>query len=90
MQRTQVGPPTWYPVEQQDQRHFGVSSLHEEDGIPQLITLSLKSAGAPYLNQGQNIGNRAKAATIVPNGTRAAPQTAVSANIPLAYTWLMS
>jgi len=35
--RTQAGPPTWYPVELQDPRYFGVSSLYDDHTTPQLI-----------------------------------------------------
>ncbi|KAH8984291.1 hypothetical protein EDB86DRAFT_2833560 [Lactarius hatsudake] len=69
MRRTPAGPPTWYPVERQDPRHFGVSSLYSDDTILQLIALSLKSTGTPYPDQGQDVGvgNRAETAMTVPN-----------------------
>jgi len=54
-------------------------------------SLSLKSAGTPYLNQDQDVGNRGETAMIVPNrtGTQfAPPQTAVRANILHTYALL--
>ena len=60
---------------------------YDVDGIQQLIILSLKNAGTPFLNYGQDVSNRAETAMIVPGHAQAQaapwPQTAVSANILL-------
>ena len=84
MPRAQAAPPNWHPVEQYDQRFSGVCRLCDDDGIPQLIDLSPKSAGTPILN---DVGDRAETAMIVPGRAEAQmapwPQTAVSANILL-------
>ena len=60
---------------------------YDVDGIQQLIILSLKNTGTPFLNHGQDVGNRAETAMIVPGHAQAQaapwPQTAVSANILL-------
>ena len=85
MRPTQIGPTTWYPVEQQDRRHFGVSFLITMPPHSRSLTLSPKSIGSPHLNHGQNVANRAETALIVPNRTPAQlvpPQTAVSAKVP--------
>ncbi len=74
VERTQDRPTTWYPVEQQDPRHFGVSSFYGDSSIPPLIASLFKNADTPYLNQYQNVDN------CVPDRT-GAPQTAVRANI---------
>ncbi|KAI9429641.1 hypothetical protein H4582DRAFT_2064957 [Lactarius indigo] len=34
VQCTQAGPPTWYPVRQQDPRHFSVGSLCDDNATP--------------------------------------------------------
>jgi len=85
MRRTQAHPPTWYPVQQQDPRHFGVSSPYDDDTIPTANRVfSRKNTTAPYPNQDQNIDNRAETVMIVPNrawGQFIPPQTAVRANI---------
>ena len=87
MRRAQAALPNWYPVEQHDPRYSGVSRLCDDDGIPQLIALSPKSAGTPFLNRGQDVGDRAESAMIVPGLAQAQvvpwPQTTVSANILL-------
>ena len=87
MRRAQAEPLNWYPIEQHDPRYSGVSGLSDGDGIPELITLSPKSAGTPFLNRGQDVGYRAETAMIVPDQAQAQvapwPQTAVSANILL-------
>ena len=87
MRHAQAEPPNWYPVELHDPRYSGVSGLCDDDGIPQLIALSPKSAGTPFLNHGQNVGDCAETALIVPGRAQAQmapwPQTAVSANILL-------
>ena len=87
MRRAQAVSPNRYPVEQHDPRYSGVSGLCDGDGMPQLITLSPKSAGTPFLNRGQDVGYRAETAMIVPDRAQAQvapwPQTAVSANILL-------
>ena len=87
MRRAGAKSPSWYPVEQHDPRFSGVSGLCNGNGIPQVITLSPKSAGSPILNHGQDVGDRAETAMIVPDRAQAQvtpwPQTAVSANILL-------
>ncbi|KAI9449381.1 hypothetical protein BJY52DRAFT_1420014 [Lactarius psammicola] len=64
---TRAGPPTWYPVEQRDPRHFS------------LITSSRgKNAITPYPNL-QNVNSRAETTITVPDHTWAQvapPQTA--------------
>ena len=87
MRHAEGEPPNRYPVEQQDPRYSGVGGLCDDDGIPQLIALSPKSAGTPILNHGQDVGDRPETGMIVPDRAQAQvapwPQTAVSANILL-------
>ena len=78
-QRTQVRLTTEYPVERQDPKPFGVSSLCADNTIPPLITSLFKDAKIPYMNQDQNVNNRSETATIVPD-REWATQTAVRAN----------
>ena len=90
MRRAQAEPPNWYPVEQQDPRYSGVSDFYNDDNTTADLSLSLSHAGTPFLNGGQDVGNRAETAMIVPGRARAQaqltpPQTAVSANISLTY-----
>ncbi|KAH9059881.1 hypothetical protein EDB87DRAFT_1618938 [Lactarius vividus] len=33
VQRTQAGPPTWYPIEQQDPRHFGEPVANQDQNV---------------------------------------------------------
>ena len=85
MRRAQAEPPNWYPVEQRDPRYSGVSGPCNGDGILQLIALSPKGAGTPFLNHGQDVGDRAETAMLVPGHAQVQvapwPQTAVSAKI---------
>ena len=59
-QRNQVRPTTERPVEQQDPRPFGVSSLDNDNTVPTLIK-------SPYLNQDQNVNTRVDTAGDVPD-----------------------
>ena len=79
MRHAQAEPPNWYPAEL-------VSGLCYGDGTPHLIALSPKSAGTSFLNPGQNAGDRAETAMIVPGAqvhVTPWPQTAVSAKLLL-------
>ena len=78
-QRTQVRPTTEHPIGQQDPKPSDVRRLYDGNKIPLLITSLFKNSNAPYLNRHQNINNRGKTATIVPDRARAL-RTAVRAN----------